>query len=67
MNAVKPYSLLTRKYLHVIAPCWIGSVIAYLDRINIAYAALTMNVDLGFTAQVFCMGAGIFFIGYVLF
>jgi len=67
MNAVKPYSLLTRKYLHVIAPCWIGSVIAYLDRINIAYAALTMNVDLGFTAQVFGMGAGIFFIGYVLF
>lgn len=67
MNTVKPYSLLTRKYLHVIAPCWIGSVIAYLDRINIAYAALTMNADLGFTAQVFGMGAGIFFIGYVLF
>jgi MFS transporter, ACS family, tartrate transporter len=67
MNTGRPASLLARKYLHVIAPCWIGSVIAYLDRINIAYAALTMNADLSFSAQVFGMGAGIFFIGYVLF
>lgn len=67
MNTVRTSSLLARKYMHVIVPCWIGSVIAYLDRINIAYAALTMNTDLGFTAQVFGMGAGIFFIGYVLF
>ncbi|OHD64673.1 MAG: hypothetical protein A2176_10215 [Spirochaetes bacterium RBG_13_51_14] len=59
-------SLLKRKYLHIIAPCFIRSVIAYLDRINIAYAALTMNRDLDFTDQVFGMGAGIFFItGYV--
>lgn len=42
-------------------------MIAYLDRVNIAYAALTMNADLGFSAQVFGMGAGIFFAGYVLF
>jgi sugar phosphate permease len=44
-----------------------GSVIAYLDRVNLAYAALTMNKDLGFSASVFGMGAGIFFAGYVLF
>ncbi len=60
-------SLLQRKYLHIILPAFIGSVIAYLDRVNIAYAALTMNTDLGFSAQVFGMGAGIFFFGYVLF
>lgn len=56
-----------RKYLHIILPTFIGSVIAYLDRVNIAYAALTMNADLGFSAQVFGMGSGIFFLGYVLF
>ncbi len=67
MNAGKQANLLARKYLHVILPCWIGSVIAYLDRINVAYAALTMNSDLGFSAQVFGLGAGIFFIGYVIF
>lgn len=60
-------SLLTRKYLHIILPAFIGSIISYLDRVNIAYAALTMNADLGFTARVFGMGAGIFFVGYVLF
>jgi hypothetical protein len=35
--------------------------------VNIGYAALTMNADLGFDAQVFGMGAGIFFAGYFLF
>jgi len=41
--------------------------VAYLDRVNIGFAALTMNADLGFTATVFGTGAGIFFLGYVLF
>ena len=52
---------------HVILPLFIGSVIAYLDRVNLSYAGLTMNTDLGFSASVFGMGAGIFFAGYVLF
>ena len=41
--------------------------IAYIDRVNIGFAALTMNRDLGFSAGVFGFGAGIFFIGYFLF
>lgn len=60
-------SIRRRKYLHIILPLFIASVIAYLDRINVAYAALTMNADMGFTAQIFGMGAGIFFFGYILF
>jgi len=60
-------SLIQRKYFYIILPTFAGSVIAYLDRVNIAYAALTMNEDLGFSAQIFGMGAGIFFFGYVLF
>ncbi len=63
----QPAALLRKKYLHIILPVFIGSVIAYLDRVNIAYAALTMNADLGFSAQVYGAGAGIFFIGYVMF
>ncbi len=39
-------------------------IIAYLDRVNVAYAALEMSRDLGFSDRVFGMGAGIFFIGY---
>ncbi|OFV94967.1 MAG: hypothetical protein A3H28_13050 [Acidobacteria bacterium RIFCSPLOWO2_02_FULL_61_28] len=41
-------------------------IIAFLDRVNVAYAALRMTRDLGFTAEVFGFGAGIFFIGYFL-
>jgi ACS family tartrate transporter-like MFS transporter len=37
----------------------------YLDRTNLAYAALGMSRDLGFSDQVFGLGAGIFFISYV--
>jgi ACS family tartrate transporter-like MFS transporter len=41
--------------------------IAYLDRVNVGFAALTMNADLGLTATQFGFGAGIFFISYFLF
>jgi len=41
--------------------------VAYIDRVNIGFAALTMNKDLGFSPAVFGFGAGIFFWGYFLF
>lgn len=41
-------------------------VIAFLDRVNVSYAALQMKDDLGFTDDVLGLGAGIFFIGYLL-
>ncbi len=40
---------------------------AYLDRVNIGFAALTMDKELGFSPQTFGWGAGVFFIGYCLF
>lgn len=39
-------------------------IIAYLDRVNVGYAALQMKGDLHFTDDVLGFGAGIFFIGY---
>jgi len=42
-------------------------LVSFLDRVNVSFAALSMNGDLGFTATVFGWGAGIFFFGYVLF
>jgi ACS family tartrate transporter-like MFS transporter len=41
--------------------------VSYLDRVNVSFAALTMNRDLGFTPQIYGWGAGIFFFGYFLF
>ncbi len=42
-------------------------VFAYLDRVNIGFAALQMKQDLSFSDAVYGLGAGIFFIGYFLF
>jgi D-galactonate transporter len=42
-------------------------VCAYLDRINVSFAKLQMSQDLGFSDAVYGFGAGIFFVGYLLF
>lgn len=39
-------------------------IIAFLDRVNVGFAALSMNKDLGFSNAIYGLGAGIFFIGY---
>jgi ACS family tartrate transporter-like MFS transporter len=41
--------------------------VAYIDRTNVSFAALTMNKDLGISAYVYGWGAGIFFFSYFLF
>ena len=42
-------------------------VVSYIDRINIGFAALTMNRELGITPEQFGFAAGVFFLGYFLF
>jgi MFS transporter, ACS family, tartrate transporter len=42
-------------------------MINFLDRVNVGFAALAMNEDLGFSPSVYGFGAGIFFAGYILF
>ncbi|RZS36379.1 nitrate/nitrite transporter NarK [Herbihabitans rhizosphaerae] len=39
----------------------------YLDRVNVGVAALRMNADLGFSTTVFGLGAGLLFVGYIVF
>ena len=41
-------------------------LVAYLDRVNVSFAALEMTRDLGMTNEAFGFGAGIFFLGYFL-
>jgi ACS family tartrate transporter-like MFS transporter len=41
--------------------------VAFLDRVNVGFAALTMNADLGLTKSMYGLASGIFFLGYVLF
>jgi ACS family tartrate transporter-like MFS transporter len=42
-------------------------LINQLDRVNVSFAALTMNADLGLSAVAYAWGAGIFFIAYFAF
>lgn len=42
-------------------------IVNYLDRVNVGFAAIHMNAQLGLTASAFGLGAGIFFVGYALF
>jgi MFS family permease len=44
----------------------LGYFCAYLDRVNVGFAGLTMNKALGFSAAVFGFGSGVFFVGYFL-
>jgi len=53
-----------RRLLPFLCLCY---AVNFLDRVNVGFAALAMNQDLGLTPSIFGAGAGIFFIGYLLF
>ena len=57
-------SKVSRRIVPFVALCYF---VCYLDRVNVGFAALEMNKDLGFTATMFGWGAGIFFFGYFFF
>ncbi len=54
-------------YLRVLPIAVVSYFFCYLDRINVGFAALTMNKDLGLDAATFGFAAGVFFWGYFLF
>jgi ACS family tartrate transporter-like MFS transporter len=54
----------SRRLIPFLVLCY---AVNFLDRVNVGFAALAMNEDLGFTPEVFGFGAGIFFAGYILF
>lgn len=62
-------SEITRKklYKHILPILFLSYVVSFLDRTNVGYAGLTMNKELGFTAEMFGFGAGLFSIGYLIF
>jgi len=58
------YRKVTWRLLPYLFLCYI---LAYVDRVNVGFAKLQMQQDLGMTETVYGLGAGIFFIGYFLF
>lgn len=63
-EATALYSRLNWRLLPFLLVCYL---FACLDRLNIGFAKLQMQSDLGFSDAVYGVGAGIFFLGYVLF
>ncbi|CAG4915812.1 MFS transporter [Paraburkholderia saeva] len=63
-GAAALYSKLNWRLLPFLVTCY---MFAYLDRVNVGFAKLQMQTDLGFSDAAYGVGAGIFFIGYVLF
>ena len=58
------YARVTRRLIPFLFLCYVA---AYLDRVNVSFAKLTMAVDLQFSDTVYGFGAGVFFFGYFLF
>jgi len=61
---VRTIAKVARRLVPFLIVCYF---IAYLDRVNVGFAALTMNQDLGLSQTAFGFGAGIFFIAYFIF
>nr|WP_230971957.1 MFS transporter [Burkholderia cepacia] len=58
------YRKVTLRLLPFLMLCYIA---AFLDRVNIGFAKLQMLQDLGFSATIYGLGAGLFFFGYFIF
>src|SRR6476660_4186009 len=67
MSAELEQRVLRKITLRIVPFVMLLYFIAFIDRVNIGFAALTMNKDLGFSPAVYGFGAGIFFFGYTLF
>jgi MFS transporter, ACS family, tartrate transporter len=61
---VRTIAKVSRRLVPFLIVCYF---VAYLDRVNVSFAALTMNQDLGLSQTAFGFGAGIFFVAYFIF
>ena len=67
-GTVNVSALYKKRGWHIIFPVFLVSVVAFLDRVNIAYAGMTMTQTLDWLSpEIFGAGAGMFFIGYFFF
>ncbi len=64
VDARKLYSRMTRRLIPYL---FLLYILAYLDRVNVGFAALEMKHDLMLTDKVYGLAAAIFFLGYMLF
>ena len=59
-------SAMAKASWHILPLLGLGYLFSFLDRVNISFAATQMNLDLGFSATVYGLGGGLFFLTYAL-
>jgi ACS family tartrate transporter-like MFS transporter len=59
-------SALRKASIRLLPVIGVGYCMAYMDRVNVSFASLQMNRDLGFSATAYGVGAGLFFVGYAI-
>jgi ACS family tartrate transporter-like MFS transporter len=67
MRKLNEKTVIRKIFWRVVPLLMVLYVISFIDRINVGFAALTMNKDIGLTPYMFGWGAGIFFFGYFIF
>ena len=67
MDRTIEQSAMRKVYLRLLPLCMLVYFFCYLDRINVSFAALTMNKDLGLDAWVYGLSSTAFYIGYCIF
>src|SRR6202051_923810 len=67
MDRTLERSTMRKVYLRLLPFAVLSYILAYIDRINVSFAALTMRGDLQMSAGDFGFAAGVFFWGYFLF
>jgi len=60
-------SSMTKAMWRILPLILLAYVVAYIDRVNVSFASLQMNDDLKFSATIYGLGGGLFFLGYALF
>jgi ACS family tartrate transporter-like MFS transporter len=60
-------SAMRKSLWHILPLIALAYLFAYMDRVNISFAATQMNDDLRFSATIYGLGGGLFFLGYALF
>lgn len=60
-------SAMHKAFWRILPLILIAYLFAFMDRVNVSFAAAAMNEDLAFSATVYGLGGGLFFLGYALF
>ncbi len=65
-DAALEAATMRRVFMRMLPFLILAYLICYIDRVNVGFAGLQMNQDLGLSKTIFGLGGGIFFIGYFL-